>query len=108
MRYVRIFAGPEGLTHFEEGQTEMAETDFAPPAPPFAMSSIFSTIEVRFGTMPAGWFGDWHRSPQRQFRIQLAGEVEFEVGDGAVRRFGPGSVVLLEDLGGNGHRMRVV
>jgi hypothetical protein len=108
MKYVRIFSDPGGLSHFDERETEMAETNFAPPAPPFLMSPVFPAADVRFGTMPPGWFGDWHPSPQRQFRVQLVGEVEFEVGDGTVRRFGPGSVILLEDLDGKGHRMRVV
>jgi oxalate decarboxylase/phosphoglucose isomerase-like protein (cupin superfamily) len=36
----------------------------------------------------------------------LAGEVEAAVGDGEVRRFGPGSVTLVEDTTGTGHRSR--
>jgi hypothetical protein len=38
----------------------------------------------------------------------LAGEVEAEVGDGEVRRFGPGSVTLVEDTSGRGHTSQVV
>ena len=40
--------------------------------------------------------------------MQIAGELEVEAGDGERRRFGPGSVVLLEDVSGKGHFTRVV
>jgi hypothetical protein len=59
-------------------------------------------------TMPSGWFGDWHPSPERQFFFQLAGEIETEVSDGEVRRFGPGSIHLLDDVEGKGHITRSV
>jgi quercetin dioxygenase-like cupin family protein len=38
----------------------------------------------------------------------LSGEIEAEVSDGEVRRFGPGAVILLEDTSGPGHITRVV
>jgi hypothetical protein len=40
--------------------------------------------------------------------IYLSGVIEGETSDGAVRRFGPGSVSLLEDTTGKGHRSRVI
>ena len=47
-------------------------------------------------------------APRRQLIIHLAGEAEVEVSDGEVRRFGPGSVMLVEDVSGKGHRTRRV
>ena len=41
-------------------------------------------------------------------RLYLSGEIEAEVSDGDVRRFGPGSITLVEDLSGKGHASRVV
>ncbi len=38
----------------------------------------------------------------------LNGEIEAEVSDGEVRRFGPGSITLVEDMLGKGHASRVV
>jgi hypothetical protein len=38
----------------------------------------------------------------------LSGELEVEVSDGEIRRFGPGSVILVEDTSGKGHVSRVV
>ena len=40
--------------------------------------------------------------------ITLAGQVEIETGDGTIRRFGPGDVMLAEDTAGHGHITRVV
>jgi hypothetical protein len=34
MQYVRIYTGSDGETHFEDLEVELAEVDFAPPAPP--------------------------------------------------------------------------
>ena len=36
----------------------------------------------------------------------LTGQVEITVGDGAVRVFNPGDVLLAEDLAGQGHQVR--
>jgi hypothetical protein len=38
----------------------------------------------------------------------LDGAVEIEVGDGAVRRFGTGEVLLVEDTDGRAHKARAV
>ena len=61
-----------------------------------------------FFVAPSGWFGDWHPTPRRQIFFCLSGEVEAQVSDGEVRRFGAGSIVLLEDTTGKGHVSRVV
>jgi hypothetical protein len=50
----------------------------------------------------------WHVAPQRQFAINLTGELEVEVSDGARRRIGPGDLVLLEDTYGKGHVTRLL
>jgi hypothetical protein len=46
--------------------------------------------------------------PRRQFVLVLVGELEVEVSDGEVRRFAPGSLILVEDTWGKGHVSRVV
>ena len=51
---------------------------------------------------------DWHCAPGRQYVVTLDGEGEIEVGDGSTKRFGPGDVLLAEDLTGQGHVTRVV
>lgn len=108
MDYVRLYAGPDGVSHFEDIALELSEVAMAPPAPPFLASQPVDASAVLFCQSPPGWEGDWHPAPHRQFVLLLAGELEVEVGDGELRRFGPGSIVLVEDVSGGGHVTRVV
>ncbi|HLZ30049.1 MAG TPA: hypothetical protein VKV73_22230, partial [Chloroflexota bacterium] len=50
----------------------------------------------------------WHHAPGRYAVITLSGAVDIEIGDGSVRRFGAGDVLLAEDLTGQGHGTREV
>ena len=62
----------------------------------------------RFLHLPRAWVGDWHPTPRRLWIFCLAGEMEFQAGDGTVNRVVPGSSMLLEDTKGRGHRSRVI
>jgi len=108
MQYTRLYADMEGESHFEDVEIELSEVDFAPPAPPLNLSPPVATTQCIFCALRAGWFGDWHPTPRRQFFFQFSGELEVEVSDGEVRHFLPGSIVLLEDVMGKGHVTRVV
>jgi len=108
MKYTRVYADSNGTSHFEDRDIELAEVDFAPPAPPLFLSSFRQASQFAFCLFPAGWLGDWHPTPHHQFFFFLSGEIEAEVSDGEMRRFNPGSVVRLEDTGGKGHVTRVI
>ena len=108
MRYVRLYADAAGESHFEDVEVPLAAADFAPPAPPLHVSPFSPAERYGFVVLPPGWAGDWHPTPRRQVLFYLAGEVEGETRDGEVRRFGPGSVTLVEDTTGKGHRSRNV
>ena len=51
---------------------------------------------------------DWHRAPRKMYLIAVQGMSEVTAGDGQVRRFGLGSIVLMDDLTGKGHITRAV
>ena len=87
---------------------ELKSMDFVAPAPPIDVSPMESTSAYGFLCVPRGFDGDWHPSPKRQWVFFHAGEMEFEVADGQVHWAGPGSVMLLEETTGKGHRSRVV
>ncbi len=108
MRYVRIHADSSGETHFEDVDVASTLLDYAPPAPPLHLSAVMPAAGWALITFPAGWDGDWHPTPRRQFFIFLTGALEGETSDGDHRSHGPGSVVLLEDTAGKGHRARMV
>ena len=108
MKYTRVYADASGESHFEDVEVKLAPVDFAPPAPPLNLSAFTPATRFGFLSAPPGWFGDWHPTPKRQILFYLKGEIEAEVSDGEVRRFVPGSVTLVEDTTGKGHRSRVV
>ena len=108
MKYTRVYADESGESHFEDMEVEFSSVDFAPPAPPLDLSAFTPATQYGFLRAPAGWLGDWHPAPRRQIIFYLAGEIEAEVSDGEVRRFRPGSVTLVEDTTGKGHKSRVV
>lgn len=108
MRYVRIYADQSGESHFEDIDIELTLSDFAPPAPPINISAFTEATQFGFLSAPAGWYGDWHPAPCRQIMLYLSGEIEAEVSDGEIRRFGPGSITLVEDTSGKGHISHVV
>ena len=108
MKFTRIYADEFGESHFEDVEVNFDMVDFAPPAPPLGISQPTPAQRYRYLRGPVGWVGDWHPAPERQLMIYLSGEVEAEASDGEIRRFGPGSVILVEDTVGRGHRSRVL
>jgi len=106
MRHHRIYSDESGESHIEENEAQTSLTNFAPPSPPIYVSAPESAVNYRFLTLPAGWEGDWHTSPQRQMITILVGEFEIETSDNKNMRFGPGSTILHEGTSGKGHRSR--
>jgi len=106
--YVRVYADAEGETHFED--VHLPDEHYSSPtgseeaccAPLPAREVVFRTVLVESSdTVP-------HNAPERLFIVQIDGSVEVEVSDGEIRRFGPGSVLLVEDTSGKGHVTRAV
>jgi len=98
MGIFRMYTGPDGKSHLEE-QTLADHPALAKP-----QTSKF----IVFAQQPGGTFLDWHPAPRRQYVIVIAGELEIGLGDGTVRRFGPGDARLVEDTTGQGHTTRYV
>ena len=105
--FARVFTGPDGKSHVEE---------ISPPFQPFVDvegawgqgTPLQPAAGITFRRSPPGYVLERHNAPRRQYTITLAGQVEIEASDGTTRRFGPGSVLLAEDLTGEGHTTRVV
>jgi hypothetical protein len=105
---VKVIADAFGESHFAEISTAFATVDFAPPAPPLGVCEPRPAESFFMIRIPVGWFGDWHPAPARQAMCFLSGEFSVEVSDGEMRRFGPGDLLLLDDLSGKGHRTRLL
>ena len=102
MQYTRIYADANGETHLQDVEPELKATDHAS-----TMSDLIAAKGVIFRESNSEeYFIDWHNAPRRQFVVNLSGEVEITVSDGEKRRFGPGSILLAEDVTGKGHISR--
>ncbi len=108
LTHARLFATPDGESHFEDVSTDLLPTDFAPPAPPLDLSASRQATGFRFMSGAPGWIGEPHPSPRRQLFVGLTGEIEATASDGSVRSFRAGQVLLMEDTFGKGHSSRVV
>jgi hypothetical protein len=103
IEYVRFFSGPDSVSRIEKGLHIPFELkDFVPPSPPIGVSAGAAASRVAFLSVPAGFDGGWHPSPQRLWIFCLSGNMRMEAGDGQVHTTSPGDAVLLEDTAGRG------
>ena len=93
----RIYTGEDNQSHMED--LEISETSV-----PGALQRISS---ITFRSHEPGRFSDWHCESKRNYIITLSGEGEIGLGDGSIHKIGPGRVMLVEDLTGQGHTTRV-
>ena len=94
---VRLYTGDDGQSHFE---------DLNIPSGDLGTLALKSGAGLTFHSYPDGWFVDWHTERRRQYVIVLSGRMEIGVGDGTIRRLGPGDIVQAEDVTGQGHTTR--
>lgn len=105
--YVRVCTDPDGHSRFEDvslggSATGVTESDLrAVFSEPFDVGSL----QFRYVVEEAD-DGELHNAPRRQFIVLLRGWCELEASTGDRRRFGPGTVLLADDVEGLGHRTR--
>ena len=88
-RLLRVYATPDGETHLQELSV----------SPKATMIPLIDMNARSYNPSNVAW----HHAPQRQFAINLTGDLEVEVSDGTKRHVGPGDLVLLDDTQGKGH-----
>lgn len=104
MELVRVYTGSDGQSHFEDVTIEFENHDSLTGA----ISTLWPGSGVMFREVDGSYSLDFHNAPRRQLVVNLTGSVEIEVGDGTVRRLGPGEILLAEDVEGQGHISRNV
>jgi hypothetical protein len=108
-RYVRLFSDTSGESHFQDIAVSLDSELSVPPAPPLRMRALGPAVACALVGGESGWHGEMaHPAPFRMFQSYLSGTVEVTASDGQSRRFGPGSLLLLEDIHGQGHSTRVL
>lgn len=96
MQIVRVYAGEDGESHFEDLTVDQFEGIINRVGP--------GAITLTRRNPP--YFQDFHQAPRRQYVIALSGAAEYETADGSVRRLYPGDVLVAEDVSGHGHIAR--
>jgi len=101
MKVGRIYATPDGESHIGELEVALAPNEGRPL---FYNSARFAASSIGFQHVRVGGATAWHNPPQRWLAFILVGTWEIEVSDGSRHQFPAGSVSLVEDTTGKGHR----
>jgi hypothetical protein len=114
-----LWADAQGVSHFRDEKLSFeaatpenptAGTTSRPNPDPDALVALplRGATGATFLYLKRAAVEDWHRAPRRMYLIPVQGTSEVTAGDGQVRRFGLGSIVLMDDLTGKGHITRAV
>ena len=100
---VHLYSDAGGVSHFRDEVLSIGGGATGP-----AQLLLSQGAGARLLALNRGAKEDWHRPPGRIYLIALKGMSEVTAGDGEVRRFGPGSLLLMDDTTGKGHITRAV
>jgi len=107
VKCLRIYATPDGESHFDDVDIPTTMRPIFLDKTPFELSTHYLASRPRFTRIPAGMTEvGWHTVPERVLTVRLDGSVEYETSDGEVRHVPAGSFVLVEDTHGKGHLSR--
>jgi hypothetical protein len=99
MKYVRLFAAPDGESPFEDVKVELSsEAARVTQGDMFLVAEWQSVERMRFSRLPPFPFGLAHHAPARLFQIVLAGSWAVQTSDGEIRHFHPGDAILVGRL----------
>lgn len=99
LKYSLLYADSEGVTHFKDQYLSWSDSGDG-----FSSTPLMDAKQIGFFMIHAGKNFDWHPTPRKQFVMVLDGTMEVEAGDGEKREFEPGSILLVTDIKGRGHR----
>jgi len=103
MQITRLYTGTDNESHFEDIEIELDDAgDIG------QLSEKVDATGIIFRRTGPDYDYDWHNAPRRQYILMLDGAVDVEVGDGTVRRFSTGDILLVEDTTGRGHKSKAV
>jgi hypothetical protein len=103
MKITRLYTGADNESHFEDLEIELTHAgDIG------ELSEKVNATGIIFRRTSPDYDYDWHNAPRRQYIMMLDGAVDVEIGDGTVRRFSTGDILLAEDITGNGHKSKAV
>jgi hypothetical protein len=90
----RLYPRQDGVSTFECLKIELRD----------GRSGLFSSDRIQIATLAPHYKVDWHNVRERTLVATIGGSGEMEAGDGQKIELKPGTIVLIEDLTGHGHR----
>jgi len=109
LRYAVVYSDNRGVTHFRDDYLPWQQSQGDRNLPgSLTLTPYVEAEKLGFLHLPKGYDADWHPAPGKRFVMVLTGVGEVEVGDGERRTFTPGSILLVTDVSGQGHRTRVM
>ncbi len=99
MKVTRMYKGEDDISHFEDLEIPARSTRVG------TISEWIDVNDILFREVQPGLFIDWHHADSRVLIVILTGTIEVTLGEES-RQFGPGSMVLAEDVDGQGHQTR--
>ena len=107
--YARLFADAAGASRIEDLSIDLLPGFAVPPAEPLQSASFLAPegSTVWIGAPPNWKGGEPHPAPRRMIFVTTQGEYEVTTSSGSIRRFPVRSVLLVEDVSGDGHSTRI-
>ena len=103
LAYTRLAVDEKGASYFvDEGK------DWNAWPSNLAMTTLTENSDsIRFFRAKPGWkMIELHYAPKRQYLLVLHGVLQIQASSGETRQFSQGSILLVEDTYGEGHRTR--
>ena len=92
-----MYTGSDGLTHLRNKELKNGDLEKAT-----------AVVVSRLSANPPRP-SDWHNAPWRRYVVPLSGRFEVEISAGGIiKSFGPGDILLAQDVTGKGHKTRAV
>jgi quercetin dioxygenase-like cupin family protein len=103
LHYWHLYSDAQGVSHFK--QEEIAFK--AAPVPGLAKPPIAANLDgangATFLLLHPSQVEDWHKAPKKQFLIVVQGASQVTAGDGTIKEFHVGDIILMDDTTGKGH-----
>jgi len=103
LHYWHLYSDDKGVSHFKDETLPFKVLGQPGMANPPAAASLEGAKGATFLLLHAGQTEDWHRAPAKQFLIVVHGASQVTAGDGTVKEFHLGDIVLMDDTTGKGH-----
>lgn len=103
LHYWHLYSDAQGVSHFKDETLPFKVLGQPGMANPPAAATLDGAKGASLLLLHAGQVEDWHKAPGKQFLVVVEGASQVTAGDGTVKEFHLGDIVLMDDTAGKGH-----